>query len=115
MRAQHDDSLKRRALERLGATFARNELGGGYTYVHTWLDEALRLDPQGQAYCLEVNTIPGMTPTSLVPMAARAHGWSYDQLVGRMLDLARAESRRRAGTQLRDEAIPTPPTTTNPR
>jgi len=52
VRAQHDDSLKRRALERLGATFARNELGGGYNYVHTWLDEALRLDPQGRAGAL---------------------------------------------------------------
>lgn len=49
VRAQRDDSLTRRALERLGAAFARNELGGGYNYVHTWLDDALRLDPQGRA------------------------------------------------------------------
>ncbi|HEY2953622.1 MAG TPA: D-alanine--D-alanine ligase [Candidatus Eisenbacteria bacterium] len=54
-----------------------------------------RLDPAGVAWCLEVNTIPGMTPTSLVPMAAKARGISYDQLVGRMLDLAAAEWRRR--------------------
>jgi len=39
-----------------------------------------------------VNTVPGMTPTSLVPMAAQAKGISYDQLVGRMLDLARADA-----------------------
>lgn len=54
-----------------------------------------RLSPQQEAYCLEVNTIPGMTPTSLVPMAAKARGMSYDQLVQRMLDLAVGEQRRR--------------------
>jgi D-alanine-D-alanine ligase len=54
-----------------------------------------RLSPEGEPYCLELNTIPGMTPTSLVPMAAKARGISYDELVGRMLDLAQAEWRRR--------------------
>lgn len=57
-----------------------------------------RLDPGNDPYCLEVNTIPGMTPTSLVPMAAKARGMSYDALVGRMLDLAMAEWRRRRAT-----------------
>ena len=47
-----------------------------------------RLSPQGEAYCLEVNTIPGMTPTSLVPMAARAVGMSYEDVVARALDTA---------------------------
>jgi D-alanine-D-alanine ligase len=56
-----------------------------------------RLDPRDEPYCLEVNTIPGMTPTSLVPMAARARGMSYDQLVDRLLQLAVAEHRRRGG------------------
>jgi D-alanine-D-alanine ligase len=54
-----------------------------------------RLDPAGRAWCLEVNTVPGMTPTSLVPMAAQARGMSYDQLVARMLELAVEEWRRR--------------------
>jgi len=54
-----------------------------------------RLDASGVAYCLEVNTVPGMTPTSLVPMAARAAGLGYEQVVQRMLDLALAEARRR--------------------
>lgn len=56
-----------------------------------------RLDPNDEPYCLEVNTIPGMTPTSLVPMAAQARGMTYDQLVERLLQLATAEHRRRAG------------------
>jgi D-alanine-D-alanine ligase len=60
-----------------------------------------RLGEDGVPYCLEVNTVPGMTPTSLVPMAALAHGLSYDQLVQRMLDLALADARdRRAGEPL---------------
>jgi D-alanine-D-alanine ligase len=57
-----------------------------------------RLSPEQEPYCLEVNTIPGMTPTSLVPMAAKARGLSYDQLVQRMLDLALEEWRARRGT-----------------
>ncbi len=47
-----------------------------------------RLDPQDGLYCLEVNTIPGMTPTSLVPMAARAVGMSYEDVVARTLESA---------------------------
>ena len=54
-----------------------------------------RLSPQNEPFCLEVNTIPGMTPLSLVPMAAQAVGISYEQLVDRMLDLALQEWRRR--------------------
>ena len=54
-----------------------------------------RLDPRQNPFVLEVNTIPGMTPTSLVPMAAKAAGMSYDGLVARMLELAFDEWRRR--------------------
>ena len=32
-------------------------------------------------YCLEANTLPGMTPTSLLPQEALAVGISYDELV----------------------------------
>ncbi len=54
-----------------------------------------RLNEDDEPYILEVNTLPGMTPTSLVPMAAAAKGLSYDQLVGRILDLAVADARAR--------------------
>ncbi|APG25365.1 MULTISPECIES: D-alanine--D-alanine ligase [Syntrophotalea] len=37
-------------------------------------------------YCLEVNTIPGMTETSLLPKAAQAAGLSFDELVERILE-----------------------------
>lgn len=45
-------------------------------------------DGSRKAYFLEVNTSPGMTDHSLVPMAARAAGISYDELVVRVLALA---------------------------
>ena len=46
------------------------------------------MDEAGQAYFLEANTSPGMTDHSLVPMAARVAGLSYEQLVLRVLALA---------------------------
>jgi D-alanine-D-alanine ligase len=47
-----------------------------------------RLNDDGDAYCLEVNTIPGMTGTSLVPKAAAAAGWSYTELCEKIVQLA---------------------------
>ena len=43
-------------------------------------------DSQGDFYLLEVNTVPGMTSHSLVPMAARAMGMQFDDLVYRILE-----------------------------
>jgi hypothetical protein len=48
VRAQREDSVTRRAFERLGTKFVHNELGGDYNYKHTWLDDARRLDPHGR-------------------------------------------------------------------
>ena len=42
----------------------------------------------GRAYCLEANTLPGMTPTSLLPQMAAAVGISYTELCERMCELA---------------------------
>jgi D-alanine-D-alanine ligase len=42
-------------------------------------------DRQGRFYMLEVNTVPGMTDHSLVPMAAKAAGYSFEHLVARIL------------------------------
>lgn len=44
------------------------------------------LDEQGNFYLLEVNTVPGMTEKSLVPMAAKAAGLSFEQLVLQILE-----------------------------
>jgi D-alanine-D-alanine ligase len=43
------------------------------------------LDGDGQPRLLEVNTVPGMTDHSLVPMAARVAGIEFDDLVLRIL------------------------------
>lgn len=43
-------------------------------------------DARGQFWLLEVNTIPGMTSHSLVPMAAKAQGMSFDELVLSIID-----------------------------
>lgn len=43
------------------------------------------LDAAGQPQFIELNTVPGMTDHSLVPMAAAARGWSFEQLVLRIL------------------------------
>jgi len=54
-----------------------------------------RLDGRGRASVLEVNTIPGMTETSLLPKAAAAAGIGFDELVARILRGARLDGERR--------------------
>ena len=60
--------------------------------------EALRLsgysrfdyivDANGDPWCLEANTLPGMTPTSLLPQMAQATGMSYGALCSKIVELA---------------------------
>jgi D-alanine-D-alanine ligase len=54
-----------------------------------------RMSTDGMFYCLEANTLPGMTQTSLIPQAAAAAGISFPELCDRIVHLALA---RRAGT-----------------
>ena len=49
------------------------------------------LDGSGTPYFLEMNTIPGMTPTSLLPMAAKKAGLDFDDLVIEILKTARLD------------------------
>jgi len=53
-----------------------------------WGRVDLMLDRAGNPYLLEVNTVPGMTDHSLVPMAARANGISFEDLCVRILESA---------------------------
>jgi D-alanine-D-alanine ligase len=53
-----------------------------------WGRVDLMLDKRGRPFLLEVNTSPGMTDHSLVPMAARAVGISYEELCVKVLELA---------------------------
>ena len=65
--------LAKRAFDLIG--------GSGWGRVDFLMDE------NGRSYLLEANTAPGMTDHSLVPMAARQAGMSFDQLVLRILEL----------------------------
>jgi D-alanine-D-alanine ligase len=47
-----------------------------------------RVTPRGRPYVLEINTVPGMTETSLLPMAAAKAGLDYDSLTERILQSA---------------------------
>jgi D-alanine-D-alanine ligase len=49
------------------------------------------LDAEGIPYVLEMNTIPGMTPTSLLPMAAKQFGMEFDDLVFEILKSAQLD------------------------
>lgn len=51
---------------------------GGYSRVD------FRLTPAGEVVCLEVNTLPGMTATSLLPQSARAAGMEFGELCERI-------------------------------
>lgn len=56
---------------------------GGYSRVD------FRLPPTGEPICLEVNTLPGMTATSLMPQSARAAGLAFPELCERICLTAR--------------------------
>ncbi len=60
-----------------------------------------RITPRGRPYVLEINTVPGMTETSLLPMAAAKAGIDYDDLTERILASA-IERARAAGA---DEGV----------
>ena len=76
-------SAEKEAEIQAGALKAFRAIGGrGWGRVDFLMDEA------GNHYYLEVNTSPGMTDHSLVPMAARVAGMDYEQLVLRVLALA---------------------------
>ena len=46
------------------------------------------LTESGDAYCLEANTLPGMTPTSLLPQEAAVIGYSYERLCDTIISLS---------------------------
>jgi D-alanine-D-alanine ligase len=50
----------------------------------------MREETTGELFVLEVNAVPGLTETSLLPQAADAAGVGFEELVGRLLDLAAA-------------------------
>lgn len=73
------DDADEQALRTLALTAFRVAGCRGWGRVDVMRDE------QGQWQLLEVNTVPGMTDHSLVPMAAKATGRDFDVLVGEIL------------------------------
>ena len=63
---------------------------GGYARID------FRMSPDGYFYCLEANTLPGMTELSLIPQSAAACGISFDELCERVVRLAIEERRVRS-------------------
>jgi len=55
--------------------------------AYGWGRVDMMIDEAGGMWLIEINTVPGMTGHSLVPMAAKAQGISFDELVWKILDL----------------------------
>lgn len=72
-----------RESQRLAVEAHRTLKLGGYSRVD------FRLTPEGEMVCLEVNTLPGMTATSLMPQSARAAGIEFPELCERICLAAR--------------------------
>ncbi len=49
------------------------------------------VDKNGDTYCLEANTLPGMTPTSLLPQEAAVEGMNYPQLCEKIIEISLAK------------------------
>lgn len=89
--AELDDTLARR-VQRISEE-AYRVLG-----CEGWGRADLMLDADGEPWLLEMNTSPGMTSHSLVPMGAKAAGMSYGRLCVEILSTARCKLRRGART-----------------
>lgn len=61
---------------------------GGYSRVDFILKEDSQQDGATEFYCLEANTLPGMTPISLLPQEAKAIGIGYEDLCDLIIQLA---------------------------
>ena len=56
--------------------------------IKTYARMDVLMDENGDVYCLEANTLPGMTPTSLIPQEAAALGISYGELCEMIIEIS---------------------------
>src|SRR2546428_655226 len=87
------DTTLTRQLQELAFTAHRALKLGGYSRVD------FRLSRDGDIFCLEANTLPGMTRTSLLPQAARAAGIDFPELCERICRLGRNRGGAGGGLQ----------------
>ena len=85
------DARLARQLQELALTAHRALKLGGYSRVD------FRATAEGDIFCLEANTLPGLTRTSLFPQAARAAGIEFTELCERICKLARNLGARSRG------------------
>jgi D-alanine-D-alanine ligase len=87
--AKISDAERARAQEAALRAFEALKLSG-YARID------FRMTPKGEFYCLEANTLPGMTELSLIPQAAAADGISFSELCERIIALALTQARNSA-------------------
>lgn len=56
--------------------------------LNTYSRSDFLISDEGEMYCLEANTLPGMTPTSLLPQEAAAVGMNFNQLCEKIIDIS---------------------------
>ena len=76
-----DDEIKNALAEQTLRAFSALRLSGYSRFDYI-------VDENKNPWCLEANTLPGMTPTSLLPQMAAANGMSYGQLCCKIVELA---------------------------
>ena len=77
------DTLLARQLQEYALMAHRALKLSGYSRID------FRVSPDGDIFCLEANSLPGMTRTSLLPQAAQAAGIEFPELCERIARLAR--------------------------
>lgn len=60
-------------------------------FIKTYARMDFLMDSDENVYCLEANTLPGMTPTSLIPQEAAAVGINYNQLCEKIIEISLAK------------------------
>lgn len=56
--------------------------------LKTYARMDILMNDKNEVFCLEANTLPGMTPTSLIPQEARAIGINFEQLCDMIIDIS---------------------------
>ncbi len=79
--AEIPEDVTRTAYDMTRRGFAALRLGGYARFDYL-------LDTEGTLWCLEANTLPGMTPTSLLPQAAAAVGMDYNALCEKIIEIS---------------------------